>query len=81
MYYVENTRDNYTRTIGCATLKKDCKNVVNSEIERLNRKGIKKHGVFTIRNEKGERTTMHVKNSRNTYNKMEYAGAGYGCEL
>lgn len=25
--------------------------------------------------------TMRVKNSRNTYNKMEYAGTGYGCEL
>ena len=24
---------------------------------------------------------MRVKNSRNTYNKMEYAGTGYGCEL
>ena len=23
---------------------------------------------------------MRVKNSRNTYNKMEYAGTGYGCE-
>lgn len=80
MYYIENTRDNYTRTIGCVTLKKDCKNVVNNEIERLNRKGIKKHGIFIIRNERGERTTIRTKNSRNTWNKKEFAGTGYGCE-
>lgn len=81
MYYIENTRANYTRTIGCAVTKSDAKRIITREKERLKNKNITKVGEFVVRNERDERIVLRVKNSRNTYNKMEYAGTGYGCEL
>lgn len=81
MYYIENTRANYTRTIGCCVNKIDAKRIIEREKERLKNKNITKLGEFVVRNESGERIVMRVKNSRNTWDKKEFAGTGYGCEL
>lgn len=81
MYYVENTRANYTRTIGCAVTRTDAKRVIEREKERLKNKNITKLGEFVIRNERGERIVMRVKNSRNTWDKKEFAESGYRDEL
>lgn len=81
MYYIENIRANYTRTIGCCAMKIDAKRIIEREKERLKNKNITKLGEFVVRNERGERTVMRVKNSRNTWDKKEYAGSGYDDEL
>lgn len=81
MYYVENVRDNYARTIGCATIRRDCKNIIQRELDRFERKGITKVGEFVIRNERMGRIVMRVKGSKNTWNKKEFADSGLGEEL
>ena len=81
MYYIENTRANYTRTIGSAVTKADAKRIIEREKERLKNKNITKVGEFVVRNEREERIVLKVKNSRNTWDKKEFAGTGYGCEL
>lgn len=81
MYYIENTRANYTRTIGCVVTKNDVKRIIEREKERLKNKNITKLGEFVVRNERGERIVMRVKNTRNTWNKKEFAGSGYDDEL
>ena len=81
MYYVENTRANYTRTIGCCAVKIDAKRIIEREKERLKNKNITKFGEFVVRNERGERIVIRIKNTRNTWDKKEFAGSGYGEEL
>ena len=81
MYYIENTRANYTRTIGCAVTKNDVKRIIAREKTRLKNKNITKLGEFVVRSERGERIVMRVKNSRNTWDKKEFASSGYGEEL
>lgn len=81
MYYVENKRYNTTKTIGCSMSRGEAKRIIECEKERLKKKGIIKVGEFYIRNERGERIVMRVKSTRNTWDKKEFAGTGYGEEL
>lgn len=81
MYYIENTRANYTHTIGCCATKSDAKRIIEREKERLKNKNIMKLGEFVVRNEKEGRIVLRVKSSRNTWDKKEFAGSGYDDEL
>lgn len=81
MYYIENTRANYTHTVGYCATKSDAKRIIEREKERLKNKNIVKLGEFVVRNEKEGRIVLRVKNSRNTWDKKEFAGSGYGEEL
>jgi len=81
MYYVENVRDNYARTIGCCTMKLEAKRIIEREKERLKNKNITKVGEFVVRNERCGRIVMKVKGSKNTWNKKEFAESGYDDEL
>lgn len=81
MYYVENKRYNTIKTIGCCMMKRECKDVIAKEMERMKKKGITKIGEFYIRAENEQRIVMRVKNSRDTWNKKEFASTDYGNEL
>ena len=81
MYYIENIRANYTHTVGCCATRTDAKRIITREKERLKNKNITKVGEFVVRNERGERIVMRVKNSRNTWDKKEFAGSEYDNEL
>ena len=81
MYYIENTRANYTRTIGWCATKIDAKRIITREKERLKNKNITKLGEFVVRNEREGRIVLRVKNSRNTWDKKEFAESGYDNEL
>lgn len=81
MYYIDNTRVNYTRTIGHAVTRCEAKRIIEREKERLKNKNITKVGEFVVRNERDGRIVMRVKNTRNTWDKKEFAGSGYDDEL